>query len=61
MLKDQGLFLLHTIGNSTDTTVVDPWIEKYIFRNSMAPSMAQLVMSKRGHGGNVYSRVNLLS
>lgn len=42
MLSDHGLFLLHTIGNSTDTTVVDPWIEKYIFRNSMAPSMAQL-------------------
>lgn len=61
MLSDHGLFLLHTIGNSTATTVVDPWIEKYIFRNSMAPSMAQLVMSKRGHGRNVFGRVNLLS
>jgi cyclopropane-fatty-acyl-phospholipid synthase len=42
LLKDDGLFLLHTIGNSQTTTVVDPWIEKYIFRNSMAPSMTQL-------------------
>lgn len=42
LMKDDGLFLLHTIGNSHETTVVDPWIEKYIFRNSMAPSMAQL-------------------
>lgn len=42
MLKPAGLFLLHTIGNCTRSTVVDPWIEKYIFRNSMAPAMDQL-------------------
>jgi len=42
MLKPDGLFLLHTIGNCEETKVVDPWIEKYIFRNSMAPSMSQL-------------------
>jgi len=43
VLKDEGLFLLHCIGNRHNTFVVDPWIEKYIFRNSMAPSMRQLV------------------
>jgi len=43
MLKDDGLFLLHTIGNSNNTLITDPWIEKYIFRNSMIPSMKQLV------------------
>ncbi|SVD20103.1 uncharacterized protein METZ01_LOCUS372957, partial [marine metagenome] len=48
MLKDDGLFLLHTIGNSHNTFVADPWIEKYIFRNSMIPSMRQLVDSFRG-------------
>ena len=42
LLDDDGLFLLHTIGNVEETTIVDPWIEKYIFRNSMAPSMPQL-------------------
>ena len=42
LLDDDGLFLLHTIGNSEDTTIVDPWIEKYIFRNSMVPTMTQL-------------------
>jgi cyclopropane-fatty-acyl-phospholipid synthase len=42
LLKDDGMFLLHTIGNCEQTTVVDPWIEKYIFRNSMAPAMSQL-------------------
>jgi len=48
LLKDHGLFLLHTIGNSEDTSIVNPWIEKYIFRNSMAPSMLQLAGSIRG-------------
>jgi cyclopropane-fatty-acyl-phospholipid synthase len=43
VLKNDGLFLLHTIGNRHNTVVVEPWIEKYIFRNSMAPSMQQLV------------------
>ena len=42
MLTPEGLFLLHTIGNRDETLVVDPWIEKYIFRNSMAPAMSQL-------------------
>ncbi|MGD8697280.1 MAG: class I SAM-dependent methyltransferase, partial [Gammaproteobacteria bacterium] len=42
VLKNDGLFLLHTIGNRHNTVVVEPWIEKYIFRNSMAPSMQQL-------------------
>lgn len=48
VLKDSGQFLLHTIGNSRMTRVVDPWIEKYIFRNSMAPAMAQLARSLEG-------------
>ncbi len=42
LLNDKGLFLLHTIGNSQKTAVVDPWIEKYIFRNSMAPAINHL-------------------
>lgn len=48
LLKDDGRFLLHTIGNNKTTAVVDPWIEKYIFRNSMAPSMEQLTMAFQG-------------
>lgn len=41
-LKDDGLFLLHTIGNTHSVTTTDPWIEKYIFPNSMLPSIAQI-------------------
>ena len=48
MLKPDGLFLLHTIGNCERTTIVDPWMEKYIFRNSMAPAMAQLADATEG-------------
>jgi cyclopropane-fatty-acyl-phospholipid synthase len=41
-LKDDGLFLLHTIGNPVSVTHTDSWIDKYIFPNSMIPSLAQI-------------------
>jgi cyclopropane-fatty-acyl-phospholipid synthase len=41
-LKDDGLFLLHTIGNGTSVTSIDPWINKYIFPNALLPSVAQI-------------------
>lgn len=42
LLAPDGLFLLHTIGSLVSTHTTDPWIEKYIFPNSMLPSMAQI-------------------
>lgn len=41
-LDDDGLFLLHTIGEIRSVTSTDPWTEKYIFPNSMLPSIKQL-------------------
>jgi len=41
-LKDDGLLLLHTIGNNTSNTAGDAWISKYIFPNSILPSAAQI-------------------
>lgn len=41
-LKDDGLFLLHTIGGNRSVTHSDAWITKYIFTNSMLPSIAQI-------------------
>jgi cyclopropane-fatty-acyl-phospholipid synthase len=41
-LKDNGLFLLHTIGSNKSATASDPWIHKYIFPNSMLPSAKQI-------------------
>ena len=47
-LKDDGLFLLHTIGGNTSTLTTDPWIQKYIFPNGMLPSIAQIGASIEG-------------
>ncbi|MFA6389957.1 MAG: cyclopropane fatty acyl phospholipid synthase, partial [Patescibacteria group bacterium] len=41
-LKDSGLFLLHTIGRNFSAKVTDAWTEKYIFPNSMLPSIKQI-------------------
>ena len=41
-LVDDGLFLLHTIGCNDSATHTDPWIERYIFPNSMTPSAVQI-------------------
>lgn len=41
-LKEGGLFLLHTIGHRRTDERVDPWIERYIFPNSILPS-AELI------------------
>jgi cyclopropane-fatty-acyl-phospholipid synthase len=41
-LKDDGLFLLHTIGTNISEGILDLWSEKYIFPNGMLPSVAQL-------------------
>lgn len=41
-LKPDGLFLLHTIGGNVSTSSTDPWINKYIFPNSMLPSAKQV-------------------
>ncbi len=42
LLVPDGLFLLHTIGRNLSGSTNDAWIEKYIFPNSMLPSMAQI-------------------
>lgn len=41
-LTDDGLFLLHTIGNNNSVKTTEKWIEKYIFPNSMLPSSRQI-------------------
>lgn len=41
-LKDDGLFLLHTIGKNVTDTAADPWISRYIFPNGEVPSISQI-------------------
>jgi cyclopropane-fatty-acyl-phospholipid synthase len=37
-----GLFLLHSIGSNSSPSRPDPWIERYIFPNSMIPAAGQV-------------------
>ncbi|WP_052117524.1 cyclopropane fatty acyl phospholipid synthase [Legionella norrlandica] len=41
-IKDDGLFLLHSIGGNVTKIYCDPWINKYIFPNGHLPSLKQL-------------------
>ena len=41
-LKEDGLFLLHTIGGNKSISRTDSWIERYIFPNSKIPSAMQI-------------------
>jgi cyclopropane-fatty-acyl-phospholipid synthase len=47
-LAADGLFLLHTIGRNESATTVEPWMEKYIFPNSMLPSAEQIAKAING-------------
>ncbi len=47
-LKDDGLFLLHTMGGNHSVRGTDPWINKYIFPNGMLPSIKQIGKSIEG-------------
>lgn len=47
-LKDDGLFLLHTIGRNKSAIACDPWIDKYIFPNSLIPSLKQITSAIEG-------------
>lgn len=48
LLKDEGLFLLHTIGMYKTTGSLDPWTDKYIFPNGRLPSAEQLTAVLNG-------------
>jgi len=45
LLTEDGLFLLHTIGDYETVSYNDPWFDRYIFPNSILPS-ARLITTK---------------
>ncbi|WP_266160657.1 cyclopropane fatty acyl phospholipid synthase [Dyella silvatica] len=47
-LRDDGLFLLHSIGSNGPPSRPDPWIEKYIFPNSVIPAASQVTEALQG-------------
>jgi cyclopropane-fatty-acyl-phospholipid synthase len=48
VMKEDGLFLLHTIGNWQTKYFSDPWMDKYIFPNGMSPSLKLLTTALEG-------------
>jgi cyclopropane-fatty-acyl-phospholipid synthase len=44
-LKDEGLFLLHTIGYPTSGARTDPWIDAHIFPHGQLPSPVDLTLA----------------
>jgi len=47
-LKENGLFLLHTIGSNQSVKFISPWMNKYIFPNGMLPSATQITKAYEG-------------
>ena len=43
LLSDDGVMLLHTIGQSDDPTPTNPFIAKYIFPGGYIPSLSEIV------------------
>ena len=43
LLKENGVFLLHTIGQRGIPTATSPWIRKYIFPGGYIPSLSDIV------------------
>jgi len=47
-LKEDGIFLLQTIGCNTPRDSVNPWVDRYIFPDGSLPSMAQIYRAAEG-------------
>jgi len=43
ILKENGVFLLHTIGQRSKPTATSPWIRKYIFPGGYIPSLSEIM------------------
>ena len=43
LLKESGIFLLHTIGQREKPSATSPWIRKYIFPGGYIPSMSEIL------------------
>ncbi|WP_242470252.1 cyclopropane fatty acyl phospholipid synthase [Thiococcus pfennigii] len=49
LLRDEGLFLLHTIGAYRTMPTPDPWIDRYIFPNGRVPAAQQIARAIEPH------------
>lgn len=49
LLREDGLFLLHSIGTARAAPHTDPWIDKYIFPNGYIPALTQILPQMEPH------------
>ncbi len=47
-LREEGLFLLHTIGANRPSVGLDPWLHAYIFPNGKLPAASQILRATEG-------------
>ncbi len=47
-LTNDGIFLLHTIGENTSAFSINEWMAKYIFPNAVLPSISQIGTASEG-------------
>lgn len=48
LLKEDGLSMIHTIGENESSTSCNAWTDKYIFPNGQVPSLNQLTKAMEG-------------
>ena len=48
LLKDDGVFLLHTIGGNKSGALSNAWINKYVFPKGKVPDLSRIIRSIRG-------------
>ena len=53
LLKDSGIFLLHTIGQRGKPTVTSSWIRKYIFPGGYIPSLSEITKVTEKYNINI--------
>ncbi|MCP4022600.1 MAG: cyclopropane fatty acyl phospholipid synthase [Desulfobacteraceae bacterium] len=49
LLKNNGISFVHTIGSNISSTTSNSWTSKYIFPNSVVPSISQLGKAMEGY------------
>ena len=53
ILKEKGIFLLHTIGQRSQPSATSSWIRKYIFPGGYIPSLSEIIKITEKYNINV--------
>ena len=53
LLKDSGIFLLHTIGQRGKPVATSPWIRKYIFPGGYIPTLSEITKVTEKYNINI--------